>query len=191
MFLVQTVAPAAEPLTLDEAKAHLNVDSDHEDALITSLIVAARRHAEAKTNRVLITQTWRQDLDAFAACQIELARVKVASVTSVTYLDPDGARQTLDAGLYGLYGDDSTAWIQPAYGLTWPSCRVWPGSVQITFVAGYGNAAAVPQEIKQWMLLQVGALYAQREGLAAGGPVTEVPRAAWEALLDAYRVWKF
>lgn len=56
-------APAAEPLSLADAKAFLRVEHGDDDAIIASLIVAARNHIEALTRCVLITQTWRLVLD--------------------------------------------------------------------------------------------------------------------------------
>ena len=41
--------------------------------------------------------------------------------------------------------------------------RCLPEAVQIRFVAGYGAAAAVPEDIKEAMLLIIGHLYAHRE----------------------------
>ncbi len=41
--------PAAEPLTLAQVKAHLRLDGNADDALLTSLIAAARRYLEATT----------------------------------------------------------------------------------------------------------------------------------------------
>lgn len=41
--------PTAEPVSLVEAKLHLRVDFNDDDALITSLITAARQAAETIT----------------------------------------------------------------------------------------------------------------------------------------------
>lgn len=60
-----TQAPAAEPVTLDEAKLHLRVMGYSEDALISTLISAARIHAENVCRRVFVTQKWDLFLDAF------------------------------------------------------------------------------------------------------------------------------
>jgi uncharacterized phiE125 gp8 family phage protein len=62
---VQTAAPAAEPITLAEAKAWLRVDGTDEDTLITALIAAARTHVENFTRRALITQQFEVSFDAF------------------------------------------------------------------------------------------------------------------------------
>ena len=40
---------------------------------------------------------------------------------------------------------------------SWPDCRLFPGSVQVSYTCGYGAAVDVPQSIKAWMLLAIGA----------------------------------
>ncbi len=52
-----TSAPAVEPLTVAEAKAHLRVDHTSDDSYIESLIKAARVTCENFQNRAYITQT--------------------------------------------------------------------------------------------------------------------------------------
>jgi hypothetical protein len=66
MALKNKTAPAAEPVTLQQAKDHLRIDSSDEDLYIESVIKAARRHAEqVKAWRSFITQTWEIWLDAW------------------------------------------------------------------------------------------------------------------------------
>ena len=55
--------PALEPVSLADAKAHLRLDTDDDDQLVTAAIVAARVHVEALTRRLLIEQGWRVYLD--------------------------------------------------------------------------------------------------------------------------------
>jgi uncharacterized phiE125 gp8 family phage protein len=54
-----------EPITLNEAKAHLRVFGTDDDGYITSLIAAARQSAESLTDRALLPQTWELALDEF------------------------------------------------------------------------------------------------------------------------------
>jgi hypothetical protein len=219
LTLVQTVAPTAEPLTLAEAKLHARQDFDDDDTLFTALIVAARNWAETYTGRQLVTATWRLSTDQFPYFEgsggrglaftaglpgyspfaayasygaIRLPRPPLQSVTSIVYDDTTGTPQTLDPTLYRVDADSEPARITPAYGEIWPTARAQTNAVRVTYTAGHGNAAAVPQAIKQALLLMIGHWYVNREAVAAEG-VQAVPLPlAVNSLLDPYRsLWEF
>lgn len=185
MGLTLIATPGVEPVTLAEAKLHLRVDAADDDTLIAALIVAARNQAESRTGRALVTQQWRLDLDRFPVDTIDLPLPPLQSVESVTYLDAYGVRQNLAESEYTVIANETPGSVIPDYGKTWPGCRVTPGSVQISFTAGYGLAAAVPQDIKQWMLVQISQWYENRdaEQKAELGFV--------DGLLDPYRILRF
>lgn len=204
MFLASISPPATEPITLAEAKAHLRVDLTDDDALITALIVAARQYAESETGRSLVTQSWRLVLDGFPGGRgpgtagsipsllpgnaILLDQPPVQTITSIQYLDTGGAWQTLPESEWVAELQSAPARITPAFGKTWPAALPQIGSVKVEFVAGYGEASAVPQGIKIWMLLRLAALYENREEVSAmrQGKIEPLPYV--DRLLDAYRV---
>lgn len=57
--------PAVEPVDLATAKHHCRVEITDDDALITSLIVAARRACETAAKRSFISTTYDMVLDSF------------------------------------------------------------------------------------------------------------------------------
>ncbi len=185
MGLVLVTGPAAEPVTVAEAKAQLRVDITDDDPLITSDILAAREMLERDTRRALITQTWDLVLDAFPAdALLTLPLPPLSSVVSVTYKDQAGNVQTFSADNYvvdtsGLFGR-----IVLKDGVSWPSDTLWPaGGATVRFVAGYGDATMVPQLAKMAILLLVGHWYENREAvIAAGVMAREVPM-AYERLM--------
>lgn len=83
MALRQLVAPAAEPITLEEAKLHLRVDIPDDDALISGLISAARAAAENITRRAFVTQQWELAIDSFPRRMFFGSIVTVASYEQV------------------------------------------------------------------------------------------------------------
>lgn len=189
MALIRIAAPASEPLTLAEAKLHCRVDGTDEDALITALIIAAREQAEHETGRALVTQTWELVLDAFPEAFV-LRKSPVQSVTSLKYLDSaTGAEQTLDPADYLLDKDSEPSYVVPAYGKAWPYSREVPNAVRVRYICGYGLAVAVPQAIKQWMLLAIGTMYENR-ATAGAGQVYNIPDRFWSGLLDPYRLYE-
>jgi len=161
------------------------------DPLLAMLIAAARGAAETITRRALITQTWDLVLDCFPYWEMSIPLPTLQSVTTITYIDANGATQTLAADQYLVDTKSEPARITPAYGLVWPSTRYQTNAVTVRFVAGYGTASAVPQAIKNWMLIRIKQMYGQREAVNVGGVVVEFPRAFVDGLLDPHRALGF
>jgi len=167
-------APAAEPLTLAEAKAHLRVDHSDDDALIQAQIIAARQMVESFTRQRLITQTLRFTYDWFPA-RLEIPVWPVQSVSSVKYDDAEGNEQTLAASRYTLVKHRPRV-LTPAYSDVWPSTRLHWGAVRVDVVCGYGAAgSAVPGDIMAALKLVLASLYEQREGVIVGVDAMEHP----------------
>lgn len=186
MGLKLITAPATEPLTLAEAKLHLRVDASDEDSYITALIQAAREFAEHITERAFVTQTWELALDAFPAAELKLPKPPLASIVSIKYDDTAGTEQTIGSSFYVADLYSTPGWVLPAYATSWPATRDQANAVRVRYSCGYGAAAAVPQGIKNWILLRVGSLYAIREEMVPGRALQP---AFVDRLLDAYRVW--
>ena len=69
MTPILIAGPASEPVSLEECKAWMRVDSDADDALIAALVTSARLVLEAATRRLFISQTWRIISDQWPAEQ--------------------------------------------------------------------------------------------------------------------------
>lgn len=206
-------APATVPaVTLAEAKLHLRIDTSAEDALLTSLVVAATQDAEHLMGRAVMPQKWQLTLDTFfdpsvfsepapltidivrgpsyvtGSTALQLARPTVTAVDTVKYIDPTGVLQTLASTEYQLAAaSDYTARLLPAYGKSWPAIRPQPEAVQVVFSCGYADAASVPELVKAWIKLRVGALYENKQMWTMGKAIE--PNEFLDRLLDRYRVW--
>ncbi len=189
MASVVKTAPATEPLTLAEAKLHLKQDEIADDALITSLIVAAREQCESKTQRKFITQTWTSYWDNFPT-RFVLPFAPTISITSIKYLDEDGNEQTLNADQYELDPAREPGLIQKKYEVTWPDTRTIQNAVYIEAIYGYGAAAAVPDSIKAAMKLLIGHWYENREEVVTGIIATPIPVTA-DRLLFPYKLHEY
>jgi len=168
-----TTAPASEPITTAEAKSQLRIDSSDEDTLVDNYITVARQTLETLMRRAFVTQTITLKYDSFPS-RIRLPRPPSTSVTSITYVDTDGATQTWDSANYVLDSQVEPASIQPAYDVDYPNTRTQPNAVTVTYVAGYGSASDVPESIKLAVRLLVGTYYENREATSAQ-KVTELP----------------
>lgn len=187
MTLTVVTAAAVEPLSLSEAKAQLNIDHTESDALIEDFIATARARVEAFTRRRLITQTLAYRRTGFAG-RVILPCGPVQSITSVTYLDAAGTEQTLAPSEYRVLRDRQPVEIRPAPSKVWPATLVEEDTVTITFVAGYGAAAAVPPDFRAALRFLVAHYEANREAVITGTIAGEIPEGVRD-LLTPHVLW--
>lgn len=157
MALKLITPPAEEPVTLQEAKNHLRIAHAELDTMITNLITSAREDCEGFQNRQYITATYQLWLDAWP-CEdhIRIPRPPLQSIASVKYYGTDNTEYTFDPENYFVDDKNEPGRVALAYSKIWPTATLRPANaVVVEFVAGYGEAADVPQKVKQAILLKI------------------------------------
>lgn len=184
MGLAVVTPPTTEPVTVAEAKAFLRLDGGDDDGLIGGLIVAARRWCEDYTGRTFVTTVFDWSFDCFGGPVLYMPRPTVQSVASITYLDKAGVTQTLAPTVYRVDTASEIGRIALGYGQVWPPTLPEINAVTARFTAGY---TAVPEHVKQAILLLTGELYEQRQQ-SVQGVVSSVPFGVRE-LLATEKIW--
>ncbi|MDE2030529.1 MAG: phage head-tail connector protein [Alphaproteobacteria bacterium] len=210
--------PAAEPVTLADAKQQARIDTTADDTLVTALITGARQWAEEYTARAFITQSWRLTLDLWPGAvekwwdgvkqgpitglddinYISLPRAPLQSVTSVTSYDNADNGTLWDAGNYFVDTVRAPGRIALRMGAVWPVPLRLTNGIVIDYVSGYGSdGTSVPEPIKT-AIRQLVAHWYEYRGEAATAPTSRsgstIIRPAVpvplviQALLDPYRI---
>lgn len=188
MGIIQVSTPQTEPITADSVKASARIDGAEFDSQLAIIIPALRRHVEGRLGRRLINQTVELVLDRFPATEIDLQLPSVSSIVSVKYLDANGTEQTLASNAYVLDAASYTAWLMPAYGQQWPETMDAANAVRVRFVVGYGaDAAAVPEDIRLWMIAHAVQILNAPDG-QGDGSIKPLPFV--DGLLDNHKVWR-
>lgn len=185
-----------------------NIAGSHasNDASVAAMIAAVTAELDAPygwLGRAIGRQTLRMTLPDWGEGRIRLRCPPIVSITSVTYIDTDGATQTLAADKYRV----ADGWLVPAIGQQWPTpASSQPDAVNITYLAGFDP---VPDGIKHALILMTQSLKkaAADSGSSAGVVVFEdvegvgqiryeaskdaraYVRDAASSLLSAWRVW--
>jgi uncharacterized phiE125 gp8 family phage protein len=173
---VDTDGVSAEPVSLAEAKKQVHAEyHTDDDAHLERLISAARDHVERYTGTRIAERTVTVKCDGFGDFEW-FPETPVQSV-AITYVDPDGAEQTLADTVYELRADGLNASIVLKYGQNWPAIRL--GSrITVTAAVGYETA---PPAIKQAVLVFIADAFEQRENVKSDG------RTAFDDLLSNFR----
>jgi uncharacterized phiE125 gp8 family phage protein len=175
MSLTVTSFPLAEPLTVNEAKDHLQIDRENSrfDTLIESQIMAARVFCEKYLGRSIVRTSYSYKFNSFSGSTIELPKSPVISVDSITYIDAvtSPQEQTISTDVYALDKGVHPPVVYLQYDQTWPTSRGGRNDISINFTAGYEDSIAsprdyddqVPEAIKAAMKIIIGDLFLNRE----------------------------
>ena len=181
-------APATQPLTIKEVKAHLRVEHSDDDVLINTLIKTAVAFVDVTgaLGKAMISQTWREWY-APNPSQIVLSLGPVQSVSAIKYYDTDNALQTDTLSNYFVLGTSGRTTIKPKSGFTWPTAFVRDDAIAIEYVIGYGDSAAdIPATVRQALLMLIAHYYENRENELIGTISKTIPF-GFEALIDIER----
>ena len=177
--------PAVEPVAVSEMRAWLRLDHEAEDALLASLIAAARLAVEHAARRVLVETRWRLVLDAWPAERVvALPLSPLIALDAVRVRDAAGALQDLPPGSYRTdpAADPPRVLIEPGA----PAPSVAQGGIELVFRAGFGaSAAAVPEPLRQAVRLLV-ARWFEHRGDGVDAPHGALPDDVL-ALVSPYR----
>lgn len=184
MNITTITQPEAEPLTLNEVKQWLRLDEiGDDDSLILGLITAAREKCEADTGVVLMSRTVDESFDTwpktytipqYYARKIELGLWPVSSVSSVKYIDENGAEQTLNSSLYTVDLTQRPARVVLNPDEVWPDIGGYPSAVKVRYAAGYSSITEIPSTLKVAMKWEIAKAYDHREdGPATGRMMSE------------------
>jgi uncharacterized phiE125 gp8 family phage protein len=179
------VPPAAEPLSLAEAKDFLRVEIADDDSLISALIAAGRIHVERQSGLALMTQSWRLVLDCWPANgRIAVRPAPLKALTAVRVFDFDGEARAVDLQAFVTDTSTSTLAFVP-WGLPMPT-RIAAG-IELDVTTGFGDAPSeVPEPLRQAVRLFVAHWYENRGSIAGSQAAPLPPDAA--ALIAPYRM---
>lgn len=186
------IIPAVEePVSRDEAKAWCKITHGSEDNLIDALIKSATSKLELYTNRVFIERTFTGFFSGLECSKFEkglylaIRRAPLLSVSTIEVTEDD-AQVTVSADDYNV--KETAAFSRIIFSELNESPDVIPYPWQVDFVAGYGEAADVPEPIKTMIKQYICFLYSNKGDCAdAGGKSGGIPEIV-RAIADEYRI---
>lgn len=187
-LMVRTVAPSALISTAD-AKEHCRINSSADDGYVDALVATATARLEGLeglTGRAFLTQTWALSVRCPGENdRIHIPLTPVQSISTITYYDGAGQSQTATLSDYHFVNGGDWAYLYPKAGFAWPITEDRADAITITFIAGYGDADAVPANIVHAAKLLVSHYYENREQ-TTDRRMIEIPEGI-RALVDTHK----
>lgn len=167
--LAYVSGPSTEPVSLDDVKAALKIETTTEDDLLTGYVTAARAAVSDMTGRAFTLETWSMTLDDWPCSRrdewwdgvregaisslrdesLTIAKAPFAAISSVKLLDEDDVETTWASTNYYTTRRAGFGVLHPKRGIVWPTVLRDHGGIVITFQAGYGaNAVDVPGPLR-------------------------------------------
>lgn len=162
-----------EPVTADELRRQLLLDTGEHDEDLRDFIAEARRQCETQLgDRALIRGTITEYFDAWPDDEAELHWGPNASTTddadssSVKYYDVDGTLQTLATSVYEVGYKHSMGILRLKHNQTWPTLLGHTADdIVVTYTVGYGTKRSdVPKGIRRWIKVRAAWMFENRDG---------------------------
>lgn len=131
--------PSSEPVSIEDMKAYLKIEHNHEDGLLQSLISSARSKAEAYLNRTMISR--KVEVTYFKDDRYVAPIIPVLSIDKVSYTK-NGEKHQLDpADWKTKCFDEELILMNIPFGLDDDS------EIIVEQTTGYSNASDIEQGI--------------------------------------------
>lgn len=181
MTLIELGGMGAEPVSVAEAKAWCRIERNDEDALVGTLVKAAREAIERETRLILARRSFRVALDTVPTDRrIAMPRRPLVAVTAVTAYGPDGSARSFSSGSATI-----DRFLETAARVSEEVAAAAVNGLEIEFTAGF-DAASVPEALKLATKQIVSATYEIRGAVSADLQPGVMPAAARD-LISAYR----
>lgn len=186
MAAILLTPPETEPLSLSDAKAYLRVETDDDDAVIASLIAAARSHIEAMSGCAMLTQTWRLVRDCWPADgRMKLKLAPLRAVIAARVYDEAGVAHAVDPENFVL---DAARGIIAMRAVSLPQPGRATAGIEIDITVGFGAAGSdVPPALMQALRMLLAHWYDNRGLITIGSSVAVMPPSV-NALIASHRV---
>ncbi len=190
MSLSLVTPPAAEPLSLDQAKARLRISDGSQDARLTHLIRSARQRVEGDTGRACLSQSWLERRDAWDgdgrlcafATQFKLPRPPLISIDAITTYAADDTPTTHDPADFFIdtLSEPGRLALRPNGHFPQPGRNI--GGIEIRFTCGYGTD---PDDVPAPLVEAIGQLV---EAMFEGGLEVGTPASVKALLTPWWRI---
>lgn len=185
MTSTRIVPPAVQAVTLMQAKAHLRISTDDDDAVLSALIEAAIDYLERDVGLALIRQTWRFWFDEIPATLVlPINRKPVSDVVQITVYDSQGMPENLAAADYFLNTVTTPARLRLAADSDWSAVQ---NGIEVEVQCGFGTTGAeVPNSLRQAVLVLVAHWFEFRGAFDPSDQPVSIPD-AYKRLLKPWR----
>ena len=179
MIASRVTGPAQEPVSLAGVKAHLRLDHDDEDPILTAYIRSSRLATEEYLRRSLITQTWEVFADDWPShhdyhhhdhfhhgndrhkSYIALPFGPIQSVDQVQVFADDDTAQDVSLSVFQLDKRRNRLWLRDGQTVPMPTRKV--DGLRALYTAGYGdNPGDVPEAIRVAIMQIAATLFCDR-----------------------------
>ena len=179
--------PDVYPLSPDEIRHYLRIDTRDDDQLLLALQSTAVAHVEDQLGRAVVARDVELLIDRLPVGTNPIT-LPVQPVTSVTDIDRIEAAGwvSIDSDTYEIVRSGALSAVRPVAGARWPETQASPRSVRVRYRAGAEDPLDVPEPIKLAILLLIGHWYEHREA-SSGTQLHNLPLGV-DALIAPYRV---